>query len=370
VTQSDADKSIVTRLESIVYGERRDVAAKIARGILLVLSMVYRLVIWSYLLPFRIGIRRAKKLDKPVISVGNITVGGTGKTPTVEYICRGLNSRKWKPGVLSYGYGGSLSGRLGIVSDGERLLMSPLRSGDEPAMLASAMPGVTVLVGKDRFESGQIAIRDFGADVLVLDDGFQVWKLHRDLDIVLINANNLFDNGRTLPAGKLREPVGALRRADCVLITGDCEPEVSEKAISEVHRIARQAEVFVGTFKPAGAHKLIGNSTFELSAFRNKKVLALSSIGNPAAFAATLESLGAVLVAKESFPDHHSYSAADIRHINRQASDTICDLIVTTEKDAVKLNAGQFFQPVIVLRIELRLNDQSEFWEFVEKRLG
>ncbi|MHB1190245.1 MAG: tetraacyldisaccharide 4'-kinase, partial [Armatimonadota bacterium] len=205
--------------------------------------------------------------------------------------------------------------------------------------------------------SGAAAVRDFGANVLVLDDGFQVWKLHRDLDIVLVDASRPVDNGRTLPAGKLREPVSALRRAHCVLATG------APGDLDGIRRLT-SASVFSGRSVPAGL--LVAGEEHHPEAAREKKVMALSSIASYAAFEETVKSLGAITTVAERYPDHHPYFPEDIRYLNRRAEETGAEWIVTTEKDAVKLDAAQFALPLVVLRVSFRPDDEKGLWDLVE----
>lgn len=364
------DPAVVEFLESVVYGDRRDPLAVGIRGILSMLSAAYRAGIWLYLLPFKIGLRKKKRLDKPVVSVGNLTVGGTGKTPMVQYIAKGLISRGMNPAVLSYGYGGSLRGRLGIVSDKSEVLLTAKAAGDEPVMLAASMPGVPVLVCRDRARSGRVAVRELGADVLVLDDGFQVWKLHRNLDIVLANAQNPFDNGRTLPAGRLREPPAALSRAHCVIATGACEPRSRKELTARIHAAAPEVPVYFARFKPSGIAPLGDSSDLGVETIHKKRVLALSSIANPDSFEETVAATGAVIVDKMRFPDHHLYYAEDIESINRHADERAAEIIVTTGKDAVKLDEQQFAVPIVALTVELKLDNEASFWKLIAEKLG
>lgn len=364
------DPNIIGFLESVVYGEKKSFSITCLKAMLIALSMVYRGAIWLYLLPFEIGIRRRHRLSVPVVSVGNLTVGGTGKTPVAQYLCRGFNDRKWLPAVLSYGYGSLLSGKFGIVADRNGVRLTSDIAGDEPAMLASSMPGIPVLVCKDRVRSGRAAIDELDANILLLDDGFQVWKLHRDLDIVLVNANDPFDNGYTLPAGKLRESPKVLKRAHCVIVTGDCKPTGRKDLEAKIHRIAPGMPVFFGSFKPSSVTFLADASKKSIEEIRGKKIFALSSIANPKSFEETLATTGTIVVGKERYPDHHLYSAEDVLRINRHAVESNAEFIATTEKDAVKLKGCHFAVPIVSLRLELELNDEAEFWEFMARKVG
>jgi len=362
--------AVIGYLESIVYGKRRGLIADTIRFLLLLLSAAYEAAIWLYVRPFEIGLRKRRRLGRPVISVGNITVGGTGKTPTVQYLCRGMAGRGWNPAVLSYGYAGSLRGRFGIVSDRSGVRLTPEFAGDEPVMLAVSMPGIPVLVCKDRVRSGRAAISELGADVLLLDDGFQVWKLHRDFDIVLVNVANPLDNGRTLPAGRLREPPRAVRRADCIIGIGDRKPDLRGKALARIREYLPSAPIYFGRFSPHKLVLLADGSELPVEAIRGKKVLALSAIANPASFEETLAAAGAMIVREERLPDHHLYSEEDVQRIDRSAANDRAEIIVTTEKDAVKLDGGRFAVPIAALHIRLELDDEAGFWELVSRKIG
>lgn len=362
-------RSLVEFLEAVVYGKRKDPVARLSKVGLTALSYVYGVLIRLYMLPFEIGLRRQRRIGCPVISVGNITVGGTGKSPTVQFLCRGLAERGRYPAALSYGYGGQLHGQFGVVSDGSSAKLGAEVAGDEPAMLASALRGIPVLVGKHRHISGRAAIRDLGADILVMDDGFQVWKLHRDLDIVLINADNPFDNGRTLPAGKLREPLSALRRADCVIATGDWDTGTRNSMLGRVRKYTNST-VYFGRFAPSVLISLVDGSEMPVDVIQGQRVFALSSIANPSRFEKTLADAGAVIRGRERFPDHHPYLVDDVAQVNESARSSGSELIITTDKDSVKLQGHEWSLPTFALRIELELDDEAGFWKLLDSRIG
>ena len=356
--------AIIEFLEDVVY-RRKDRLAGIVRAILIGLSGVYQAAIWLYLLPFELGFRRKDRIGKPVISVGNVTVGGTGKSPMVQYLCRGLHRRGLKPAVLSYGYGGSLSGKYGLVSDRSAMRLTPSIAGDEPVMLAASLPGIPVLVCKDRRITGRTAVNELESDVLVLDDGFQVWKLHHDVEVVLINGNNPFDNGRTLPAGRLRERLSVLRRADCIVATGVWEAEERKDITARVYRLAPSAPLFFARFVQTGLIPIAGSSEMTIGEIAGKKVLGLCSIANPSSFEQMLADLNVNVAARERFPDHHTYTAKDIAAVNHKVEECSAELIVTTDKDAIKLDAHQFAVPVYSLRIRVEIDDEDGFWDLV-----
>jgi tetraacyldisaccharide 4'-kinase len=201
----------VSYLEKLILGENRGPISWLIRALLWPLSLVYRIGLRAYLSIYGIGLRKRCRLKAPVISVGNLTFGGTGKTPAVQTLCRMLAEQGKRVVVLSRGHGGSARGVI-VVSDGERMLSDSSEAGDEPVMLARMLPGVPVIVGKDRRDSGRLACERFGPDVIVLDDGLQYWQLHRDLDIVVLDARKPWGSGFVMPMGDLREPASGLRR--------------------------------------------------------------------------------------------------------------------------------------------------------------
>jgi tetraacyldisaccharide 4'-kinase len=361
---------VIRYLESVVYKKRRDPIAVVVRCILVLLSKVYGALLWLYLLLFAIGLLKRQRLSCPVISVGNITVGGTGKTPTVQYVCQEFVKAERKPAILSYGYRGKLKGRFGLVSDGKSVLLTPDVAGDEPVMLAASLPGVPVLVGKDRAVTGRAAVADLSADVLVLDDGFQVWKLYKDIEIVLLSAVSPFDNGRLLPAGRLREPPSALRRADCILVIGKSDESMRRSLIGQIQIVAGLKPIFWGEFVPTSFVCLGSNSVVQIESLRGVKVLAVSGVANPDSFETALGEIGAVIVGTKRFPDHHIYSESDVQVIERIFSQTGAEWVVTTTKDVVKLQRLKVDVPILSPQIELKLENESAFWSLINDKIG
>lgn len=361
------EQRMLAYLESVVYDNRSGPAAWLIRHLLSLLSSIYSASIKLYIFFFDSGIRKRHRLGRPVISIGNITVGGTGKTPVVQYVVRELLSVSKRPAILSYGYGSALAGRYGVVSDRDHVILDASMAGDEPVMLAESLPGCPVIVCRHRHISGKRAISEFDADVLVLDDGFQVWKLHRDLDIVLLAADNLFDNGRTLPAGKLREPISALKRVGCIIVTGCGDPEFRENAAERIRNSGVDSPIFYAEYIPQAFIELSSGRVHDSDILRGNRVLAVSSIGNPSSFEKTLESTGAQMVGTHKYPDHHMYTEDDVSEIMSDAISASADVIVTTMKDAVKLTEFLFDLPVYVLTIKVSLSDKDEFRELLTK---
>ncbi len=294
--------------------------------------------------------RRLKKARSiphaKVVSLGNITTGGTGKTPAVQYFAALLKTEGYKVGILSRGYGGRAMKTGALLSDGQQIFLPESESGDEPYLLAVNLPGIPVAVGRNRFASAQKLQQQFGCDLFLLDDGFQHYALSRDVDIVLIDATNPFGNGHLLPNGILREPKESLKRSDIVILT-KCDLAGRarvEQLRDEVKEISGHSAVFLANHRPTALVKLpvvyssaaIGSWKKEkLDYLKGKEVWALSAIGNARAFENTLRELGATHVEGISFRDHHDYSEKDVLNILRRIDPN--DVVVTTEKDWVKL---------------------------------
>lgn len=298
------------------------------------LSLLYGLAVRIRIVLFRWGLKKTKTLPCKVISVGNITVGGTGKTPVVEYIARRLTERGLKVVILSRGYKGKSEGPVNVVSDGKSILMEPEEAGDEPFMLARRLPNVPVIVGPDRYETGTYAIKKFPVDTLILDDAYQHIKLKRDVNILLIDGERGFGNGCLFPRGPLREPVSSMDRADIVVVT-KFAPEAHAMTGSLLGK--RTFPVFKSNYEPLKIKSLWTGKEEDVSALSGKKIVALSGIANPSSFSALLESLGGQLLHEEIFADHHAYSISDLEEVMSVAESLGADMVVTTEKDAVKI---------------------------------
>ncbi len=314
------------------------------------------------------GLIRARRLPRPVISIGNITAGGTGKTPMTVMLAGLLKEAGRKPAILSRGYGREGSGRVIVVADGCQTLCGPREAGDEPFLMANLLPGVPVIAGPSRFLAGQTAIAELAADVLVLDDGFQHRGLHRDLDIVLLDEARPFGNGRLLPRGSLRELPGALRRADLVIMTGSAEGAGSKSPAGVQAFLKEGACILRGRHQPVA---LIdgGMTARPLTLLAGKRIYAFAGIGNPLSFRRTLEGLGTDLAGFTAFPDHHAFSARDIARLTEEARRAGADLILTTDKDGVRIrDFPEFRDQIFRLRIELEIISGRE--KFASHILG
>jgi tetraacyldisaccharide 4'-kinase len=305
------------------------------------------------------GFLRTKRLPCPVISVGNITVGGTGKTPLVAALAKGLMERGVPTAVLSRGYRRS-KGTGCVVSDGRSVRLSPEESGDEPYLMGRNLPGIPVLVGKSRFISGRKALQDFQIRGLILDDGYQHLSLHRDLNIVLIDSQAGLGNRSLLPRGSLREPPNCLRRAHLILLTKVEHPEDCHSLEALVRAIHPSPGIFHSRYEPLDLIGLKGE-TEGIESLRGKRVFAFSGVARPESFAFLLRKLGAKIVREVFFEDHHAYTNEDLRWIEKEARGV--DRVVTTEKDMVKLQTLQNGGPSVwALRIEMKLWEEEEFF--------
>lgn len=338
---------------------------KVLLGVLKGISKIYGSIVLLRKWFFRIGVLQRWPLGCQVISVGNVTAGGTGKTPVVEIFARELTKQGRKVAILSRGYRRKekpflqriFSDKIEpplIVSDGRRVLLDSETGGDEPYMLASNLPGVVVLVDRNRVKSGRYAIRKFGCDTLILDDGFQYQRLKHSHDIVLVDKTNPFGNGNLLPRGVLRETVNNIRRADFIFITKS--DGKSEALRAKIRKYNRHAEIIECRHAPKRLKNVYGKSNKELSWLNGKKVLALSGIAVPQSFENFLRGYGAELVECVRYADHHRYATQEVINVVNRAADLGCDALITTEKDAVRFpKLSTVAVPVYYLRIEIEI---------------
>jgi tetraacyldisaccharide 4'-kinase len=352
-------------LLSVIRGDRRGAAASALRAGLSLLSYVYNGGLNLFLLPYRIGIRKQTRLGCPVISVGNLTVGGTGKTPMTQLLCEFLQGQGLKVCVLNRGYRGGSEHGVAVVSDGKRVLLDAKSAGDEAHMLAQLLRGIPVIAGKDRRESGRLAVEQFRPDVIVLDDGMQFYQLHRDLDIVLVNAQRPFDNGWTLPRGLLREPPTHIRRAGCVVIThADRVDSAAVEALKQqIGSLAPGRPVYTASHEVVGLRALDRSSEEAPAWLEGKRIAALCGLGNPVSFREQLEREGAQVVHWTEFPDHHEPTLGEIHEVIATACAAEVEAIVVTEKDAVKIPPLMRPLPFYALQVRLALDNAASFFQ-------
>lgn len=320
---------------------------------------------------FACGLARTRRLPVPVLSVGNISVGGSGKTPFVEMLADRLRERDQQVVIILRGYRGGSTKPI-VVSDGKSVRCKPPVAGDEAYLLAQHLPGVAVLTGADRYRVGEIAIEQVACGVIILDDGFQHRRLHRDLDIVLVDAVNPFGYGRLLPSGLLREPPEALERADIVVVTNADAGRDVDSAIRAIRQYAPAAPIAKAVHRPVSLIDVTNEDRVGLERLTGRRLLAVSGIANPSRFEAMLGRLGARVAAHQIFPDHHRYTSADLEFIGRAAKDSGASMVVTTEKDMVKLahlDIAQVDAPLYALSIFFELLEGTELLEGMLSRL-
>lgn len=327
---------------------------------LIILSYIYRLLWTTRKALYEKGIIKTGRLPRPVICVGNITTGGTGKTPTVIKIAQ-LLKRHYPVAILSRGYKRKSKDSVVVVSDGKRILSSPSDAGDEPYLIAKSISDVPVLVGSNRLQSGLHAMRHFNTGIFILDDGFQHIRLYRDINILLIDATHRVDRDHLLPRGTLREPLYGISRAHCAIITRADEGD-KNLATKIVRTYNRGIPVFLGNYRPEGISDLSGRR-WETNSLAGKDILLFSGIGNPDSFRRSVEKIGGKVKGEIKFRDHHWYNERDIERIVTEAERLSVDLIMTTEKDAVRLHREDL--PFRILRVEMDV--EKDFYTWLDK---
>ena len=369
----------------VIFGERRGKKAALLRGVLFGLSKMFLIIVKGRRWLYEARIIRDHPLGVQVITVGNLNVGGTGKTPVVEKFARVLTEQGRKVAILSRGYRSKpppLTQRWKnklllqdeivpprVVSDGKSLLLNSEDAGDEPYMLASNLKDVVVLTDKDRVKSGRYAIEQFGCDTLLLDDGFQYWKLSgRRRDIVLVDAQQPFGNEHLLPRGTLREPPEHIRRADTIFITkSDGETAGLRARIRKHNPSAGIIECvhwplfFEDVFNP--------DQREQIGWLKGKKVATLSGIAQPESFEQSLLQQGADLVYTKRFADHHRFNQQEILNTINRAKKRRAEVILTTQKDAVRFpKIDRRDLPIFYMRVEIKiLSGAKDFDDCVRK---
>jgi len=367
----------------VIIGRREDTAATIYAAFLHGLSFLFNGAVQLRLWLYRQRLLHDQPLGCLVVVVGNLTVGGTGKTPVVEKFARALADRGRKVAILSRGYKSKRPPAWRrawnalthaeeppprIVSDGARVLLDSERAGDEPFMLARNLPGVVVLVDKNRVKAGAYAIRRFGCDTLVLDDGFQYLPLKGRLNLLLVDTTNPFGNGQLLPRGVLREPIKHLRRASYIFLTksnGRRDPELEEL----IQRHNPGVDVIECAHRPQYLQRVGAPERQPLTFLQGRRVGAFSGIATPETFEFNLRSLGANLLYTKRFLDHYRFTQEDLDLVFSQAGAAALDFVVTTEKDAVRIHESfKFPLPLYYLRLEIEIiRGAADFDEAVSR---
>ena len=383
-------KELLAELErwgsDVIFGRAKGFRATMMRMLMSALSGVFRLVVQTRIRLYREGWKPQHHLGTLVVSIGNLTVGGTGKTPVVELLSRTLRDRGRRVAILSRGY---KSKKLDepqkwkradgspippeampkVVSTGRAILLESKFAGDEPFMLARNLDGVSVVVDKDRVKGGRFAVGELGADTLLLDDGMQYLDLGHAIDIVLVDAKSPFGTEALLPRGTLREPKRNLRRASYIFIT-KCDGSSNEALVARLRKYNRVAEIIECTHGPRYLQNLFTHEKLPLSYLEGKYVAALSGIAVPENFEGQLEKLGANVEIRRRFSDHHRFSRKEIAKFMHRCVERDLDLAVTTEKDAVRFpRPKELDVPVYFLRIEVEILKGHDVWERLIDRL-
>jgi len=359
----------------VILGRREDTVATLYGAFLQSLSYLFNGAVQLRLWLYRNRLLHDQPLGCLVIVVGNLTVGGTGKTPVVEKFARALHERGRRVAILSRGYKSKAPPLWKkwwygmthtqeppprIVSDGKEVLLDSEQAGDEPYMLAKNLPGVIVLVDKNRVKAGQFAIKRFGCDTLVLDDGFQYLPLKGRMNLLMVDKTNPFGNGHLLPRGILREPVKHLKRASYVFLTksnGRRDVELEEL----IQRHHPGVDVIECAHRPQYLRRLgvaaeAEGARVRLEWLKDRPVFAFSGIATPESFEKFLRDLGSRIMARERFLDHYRFTTEDLDELFHKAQQAGAECLITTEKDAVRIASGQTFPlPLYYLRLEIEI---------------
>jgi len=329
---------------------------------------------------YKKGFLQSKRLPCTVISIGNITVGGSGKTPMTIYMAELIKHLGYGVAIISRGYKGQAEKIGGVVCDGRMICMGPDEAGDEPFMISERLKTVPVIVGQNRFKAGILAIKEFKPDVLLLDDAFQHLKLNRDIDLVLLDSKKPFGNTYLFPRGTLRETASALLRGDAVIFTRSGVGKLA--ALDQIKRIVPKKPIFHSFHTPYIAKIIKGNSLqspdklnissmYDFDIFKKKRVFAFSGIASNDDFRRTIESFRCELENFLGFPDHHPYSNRELDEIVKSAMDLSAEFIFTTEKDYVRI-AHKIKWPIdlVVIGIEISFGENDiAFKSFIKSRL-
>lgn len=369
---------------NVIYGRESGKKARIWGAVLYGFSLIYRMVVFLRSQLYRHRILRAQHLGCLVVVVGNLTVGGTGKTPVVEKLARTLRGKGRKVAILSRGYKSRREPFFRkwirwllhqppspprVVSDGETVFFDSEIAGDEPYMLARNLPGVVVVTDKDRVKAGLFAIKHFGVDTLILDDGFQYYQLQDHLQLLLIDKTNPFGNRQLLPRGILREPISQMRRASYVFLTKS-EEGPDPDLVRTLSRFRTEGEWIECAHRPKYLKEVFGEEELPLDTLQGKRVGALSGIATPESFEAFLLDLGVEEIVRFRFLDHHRFTARELERISRQVEAAELDMLLTTEKDAVRINREfQASFPFYFLRVEIHLLSGADNFEQAVRRI-
>lgn len=367
--------AITQYLFQLAHGHDNNVLDWLVLGILSLFSVIYEAGVRFKLGLYQLGFCRQTKLPCCVISIGNITVGGTGKTPTAQKMALSIQKMGYRVVILNRGYRSHWGDELGVVSDGKKIFMTAYEAGDEAYLMAKTLPGIPVVIGKNRAVTGEFAVRKLDAQVIIMDDGYQHWTLHRDLDVVLVDTLNMFGNRRLLPRGTLREPLQNLDRAGLFLLTKTDQSSIFSRAelrdilarhnkkapiIESVHRPVNFVEI-------ADWYKGLLTTAKSLEDLCGSSVMVFSAIGNPSSFEQTLADVGLDIKEAIRYPDHHDYGMLEMQYIMERAIKENVRALITTAKDAVKIPTEFIYfereVPLYILNMEIQITDGRDLFQ-------
>ncbi len=373
------ENSLVRLIQEKGADRDRSGSVRFLLGVLKGLSAVFAVAVAIRHFLYRTGIMRRHPLGIQVISIGNVTAGGTGKTPVTEIFARTLAKEGRKVAILSRGYRRKeapfwrrvftqvIEPPL-VVSDGRRVLLDAATGGDEPYMLASNLPGVAVVVDRNRVKAGRYAIKRLGCNTLILDDGFQYQKLKHSIEVVLVDSTNPFGNGNLLPRGILREPIRSIGRADLIFLT-KCRGDVSAVK-DEIRKYNATAEIVECNHEPKLLRDVWSREEYPLDWLRGRRTCTLSGIASPKGFENSLRQLGAQVIWCERYADHHRYDSSEIIYALNRTADMGADALITTEKDAVRFPRMET-SPVkcLYLRVAIEILAGGESFQSIINRI-
>ena len=368
----NATRRVRRRIERVFTKEGRAPFFSI-ETLLLAFSLLYGAAMRLRAGMYYNGWLSSQSLPCHVVSIGNIVVGGTGKTPMTIWMAQQLRDRGHRIVVISRGYGGTLEKTGGIVSDGEKIYQGPAEAGDEPHLMARLLQGIPVIVGSCRYKAGLTAIAHFHPDVILLDDAFQHLRLSRSLNFSLLDYRSPFGNGYILPRGRLREPISALDRADAIIFT---RTPVQTDAL-QPNRLVNRRPVFFSYHMPVIRKNCRNNDFFlptteDLSCLSGKRIVVFAGLADNDQFFSSLKEAGAQLVRTLSFSDHHRYDGSDLNHIDNTAKQCQAEAMVTSVKDFVKIeNRISWTAKLVVVDVQIRFCDPSNtILPFIESHLS
>jgi len=334
----------------------------VARSIVYVPAKLYELGVRARVALYENNVFETRRLNAPVISVGNLTVGGSGKTPCVAFLARFLRDAGHSVAILSRGYKRESEGRVEVSNERE-ILCEPNESGDEPFLLAKSCPGARVVVDRDRYAAGRWLEERAQVSVFILDDGYQHLRLARDLNLLLVDASEPLAQAKMIPFGRLREPLAAMRRADAVIVTRSDQSFDRHSLENMIGRFARaNMPILYAYHRMTNLVRLNDGLMIDLSTFERRQIAAVSGVARPERFIADLERLEMKIALRRDFDDHHRYTREELSEIVERARKARAEAIIITEKDAANLPAGfvgSSALPFFAARIEFRCEDET-----------